>query len=307
MLRRTFLLLNLLVPLGTRPVAAQVTVVDEGSFTVSRNGVRIGREEFSIRTTPNAAAGATYVAQATAVYDELRLFPALTARPSGVPVTYQVEVRHGADVEQKWSGAVGEGRVSARIVTARREAVREFLAADGALLLDDNVFHQYFFLARRRGGLPLPVIVPRRNVQEYLRCAERGQETIDIAGHAIVGAVFAVTGPDGVERQVWVDTEGRVLKVSVPAQGLVATRGGKLERRDRKVFTSVAVRGSSTAVEPVTRTTTRPVAAGAVTTRASTTPGTVDAIRATEAASAAGVVMKAGAAAPGPNADTSMS
>ena len=107
--------------------------------------------------------------------------------------------------------AVGEGRVSARIVTARREAVREFLAADGALLLDDNVFHQYFFLARRRGGLPLPVIVPRRNVQEYLRCAERGQETIDIAGHAIVGAVFAVTGPDGVERQVWVDTEGRVL------------------------------------------------------------------------------------------------
>ena len=76
--------------------------------------------------------------------------PALTARPSGTPVTYQVEVRHGTDVEQKWSGAMGAGRVSARIVTARRDAVREFLAADGALLLDDGVFHQYVFLARRR-------------------------------------------------------------------------------------------------------------------------------------------------------------
>ena len=57
--------------------------------------------------------------------------------------------------------------------------------------------------------------------------------------------------------------------------------GTALERRERNVFTSVAVRESSTAVEPVTRTTTRPVAAGAVTTRASTTPGTVVAIRAT--------------------------
>ena len=224
MLRRASLLLTLAVPFGTRPLAAQVTVVDEGSFTVSRNGVRIGREEFSIRTTPNASAGATFVAQATAVYDDRRLFPALTARPSGTPVTYQVEVRHGTDVEQKWSGAVGAGRVSARIVTARRDAVREFLAADGALLLDDDVFHQYFFLARRRGALPLPVIVPRRNVQEYLRFAERGQETIDITGRAIASAVFAVTGPDSVERQVWVDTEGRVLKVAVPSQGLVAVR-----------------------------------------------------------------------------------
>ena len=57
--------------------------------------------------------------------------------------------------------------------------------------------------------------------------------------------------------------------------------GTALERRERNVFTSVAVRESSTAVEPVTRTTTRPVAAGAVTTRASTTPGAVDAIRVT--------------------------
>ena len=38
--------------------------------------------------------------------------------------------------------------------------------------------------------------------------------------------------------------------------------GTALARRERNVFTSVAVRESSTAVEPVTRTTTRPVAAG---------------------------------------------
>lgn len=206
------------------PATAQVTLVDEGSFTVTRNGVRIGREEFSIRSAPGPTGTILFVAQASAVYDDRRLFPALSARPTGMPVSYQVEVRRGAEVEERWSGSFGAGRVSARITTPRRDAVREFLVADGALLLDDDIFHQYFFVARRRGPAPLPVIAARRNRQEFLHLVERGTQTVDIGGQPLDASTFLATGADGVERQVWVDREARVLKVLVAAQGLMAVR-----------------------------------------------------------------------------------
>lgn len=205
-------------------LAAQVTIVDEGSFTVSRRGARVGREEFSIRSTPTTSGAPVVVAQASAVYDDLRLFPALSARADGVVSAYTLEIRRGAEIEERWTGTVGAGRVSARIARAGVDAVREFLVADGALLLDDDVFHQFYFVARRRPAAMISVIVPRRNQQVVLRLTERGSQTIDIAGQPIVATSFAATSADGVERQVWVDGDGRVLRVAIPSLGLVAQR-----------------------------------------------------------------------------------
>ncbi|MBI2796832.1 MAG: hypothetical protein HYX65_09025 [Gemmatimonadetes bacterium] len=221
-----------LLAAGAVRAAAQVTLVDEGSFTVTRNGVRIGREEFSIRSAPGPNATTIFVAQASAVYDDRRLFPALSARPSGSPVSYQVEVRRGAEVEERWGGSFGAGRVSARITTPRHDAVREFLVADGAVLLDDDIFHQYFFVARRRGPRVLPVIAARRNRQELLRIVDRGSQTVDIGGQPLAATTFLATGADGVERQVWVDADGLVLKVVVAAQGLVALRDDPPKRAE---------------------------------------------------------------------------
>lgn len=210
--------------LAGREARAQVQVVDEGSFTVTRRGARVGREEFSVRAAPTTSGVAVLVAQASAVYGDLRLFPALSARPDGVVISYQLEVRRGAEIEERWTSTLGSGRVSARISRAGTDAVREFLASDGALLLDDDVFHQYFFVARRRPAATVTVIVPRRNQQVTMKLADRGTQTIDIAGQPIVATGFSVTSPDGVERQVWVDADGRVLRVAIPSLGLVAQR-----------------------------------------------------------------------------------
>ncbi len=218
--------LALLLALAAPTLRAQVNIVDEGSFTVSRRETRVGREEFSIRSTPTTSGPAVFVAQASAVYDDLRLFPALSARSDGVALSYQLETQRGTDVEERWSGTVGAGRVSARIARAGIDAVREFLVADGALLLDDDVFHQYHFvaMARRRRAATVAVIVPRRNQQVVLRLMDRGSQTIDVAGQAIVASVVACVSPDGVERVLWADADGRVLRVAIPSQGLVAQR-----------------------------------------------------------------------------------
>ena len=73
------------------PASAQVAVVDEGSFTISHNGSRIGREEFAIRRTPNPG-GDVLVANATVVYTDRRVSPALQTDAAGAPLRYQVEV-----------------------------------------------------------------------------------------------------------------------------------------------------------------------------------------------------------------------
>jgi hypothetical protein len=202
---------------------AQVAVVDEGSFTISREGTRIGREEFAIRRTPNPG-GDVLVANATVIYTDRRLSPALQTDAAGAPLRYQVEVTVGSDVQERLQGRVGRGRFSAQLRTPRGESAREYVVADGALILDDDVFHQYYFLARAgRTGL-VPVVVPRRNVQVTMRVDNEGADAVTIRGNRIAATRYAMTEPDGSTRRIWVDGEGRVLRVTLDARGITALR-----------------------------------------------------------------------------------
>lgn len=219
----------LFASLPLSPVAAQVTTVDEGSFTISRNGVAIGREEFSIRRTPAGEGGAVYVASATVAYDGRRLSPALRADAAGSPLAYQVEVRVGSEVQVRLTGQVGRGRFSALTKTPRGESAKEYVVSDGALVLDDDVFHQYFFVAHsaRAGGTTLPVVVPRRNAQLSMRVEDRGAESVTVGGRALDARHLVLhegAAPGGAERDVWADAEGRVLKVAIAGRGVVALR-----------------------------------------------------------------------------------
>ena len=205
------------------PAAAQVAVVDEGSFTISHQGTRIGREEFAIRRTPHPGAD-VLVANATVTYTDRRLSPALQTDAAGAPLRYQVEVSAGADVQERLQGRVGRGRFSAQLRTPRGESAREYVVADGALILDDDVFHQYYFVARAGRTGAVPVVVPRRNVQVTMRVEGEGAEVVTIGGTRIPATRYVMTEPDGARRRIWVDAEGRVLKVTLEARGITATR-----------------------------------------------------------------------------------
>jgi hypothetical protein len=206
-----------------------VTTVDEGSFSITRNGAPAGREEFSIRKTPGGEGGAVYVASATVAYDGRRLSPALRADATGSPLAYQVEVKVGSEVQERLTGQVGRGRFSALTKTPRGESAKEYVVSDGALILDDDVFHQYFFVAQssRVGGSTVAVVVPRRNAQLAMRVDERGGESVTVGGRALSARHLVLregAAPGGAERDVWVDAQGRVLKVSIPSRGIVALR-----------------------------------------------------------------------------------
>jgi hypothetical protein len=208
------------------PAAApsQVTVVDEGSFTISRSGTKIGRETFTIRRTPGPG-GDVYVANATVEFDTERLSPALRADDSFAPLAYQLEVREGGEVRERLRAIVGRGRISAQVKTAKGESTKEYIVADGALVLDDNVFHQYYFLARRASGAStVPVVIPQRNTQVVMRVSTQGNDAVSIGGRAISARLLVLTEPGGATRHIWVDDQGRVLKVALDARGITATR-----------------------------------------------------------------------------------
>ena len=205
-------------------LSAQVATVDEGSFTITRNGERIGREEFTIRRTPGADGQAVLVSTATVAYDDRRMAPALRTDSAGVPIAYALEVKAGTEVQEQLKGAVGRGRFSAVTRTPKGESAREYLVTDGALVLDDEVYHQYFFVARARSAGAVPVVIPRRNAQVMMRVEEAGEGSVTVAGRALPARHVVLREPSGTRREVWVDAQGRVLRVELPALGIVVTR-----------------------------------------------------------------------------------
>lgn len=214
-----------ILPLGWLPDGkSQVTTLDSGSFTVTRNGNPAGREEFSIRSTPGIG-GNLLKAQATISSDGRRLTPALSTDQAGAPVSYQLEVRAAGEVSERLSGQMNRGRISMHAQSAAGSSAREYVVTDGALILDDDVYHQYFFLSLRGiGSGNVPVVVPRRSTQMMMRVASRGAERVTVGGREVTATRLDLTEPGGAERQIWVDAQHRVLRVAVPAQGIVATR-----------------------------------------------------------------------------------
>lgn len=213
------LLLGSAAPLAS----AQSALVDEGTFTISRQGQTIGREQFSIRSRP-ATGGSSFIANGTTSYSDRRLDPRLETDASGSPVRYVVETRVGAERQEMLSGQVQRGRFSARTRTARGESAREYIVAEGAFILDDDIFHQYYFLAQSDRSGSIPVVVPRRNVQITMRVESGGAERITIGGRALDGRRLSLSEPGGERREILVDAQGRVLRVVIPSRGITALR-----------------------------------------------------------------------------------
>lgn len=211
-----------------RIAPAQPATVDEGSFTISRGGTRLGREEFRI-VRETAGGAATVTARGVAVYGDRRLAPSLQTGGDSAPQRYQVEVRRGAAVEQRLTGQTTTGthfNVQAQLDGG--EAAREYLLERGTVLLDDDLYHQYYFVAQRgaaRGAaVRVPVLAPRRNQQFALWVTADGSDRLTLGGQSVDARHLVLTDRVGGRRELWVDAQGRVLRVLLAAEGIEALR-----------------------------------------------------------------------------------
>ena len=207
---------------------ARTVTLDEGSFRLSIAGKEVGTETFSIRQS-GAGEGAVIIAVGRVVLDGSGRAQELSSElqvggRSLRPAAYEVRVQgNGAE---RITGRVVGSRFSAQIVSAAGESMREYLAGDGAVLADEGVAHHYYFLAKRldAGATRIPIIIPRQNRQVTAQVSAAGSERIAVAGQSIDARKINVAPAGGTARTVWVDAEGRVLRLEIPGSDIVAQR-----------------------------------------------------------------------------------
>jgi hypothetical protein len=224
--RQAAVLLTASVMAAVTPLHAQTGAQDEGTFEITVNGRTVGTEQFTIRQTGIGGSSefiATARVQVTLPTGSLDLASRL--RLTGFdasPTTYEVTV--GGDAPQRIVGNVGAGRFSAKIATPSGEQLREYVASDGAIILDEGIAHHYYFLARRTRSGRVPVLIPRENRQVMAEVIDRGEATLTIRGEQVRLYNIVVRPSAGEERHVWVDALGRVIRVEIPDRGYVAVR-----------------------------------------------------------------------------------
>jgi len=198
--------------------------VDEGTFVISRNGAVIGRESFRIVRSPSAS-GDVFRATAQLALGDQRVVPTLNADSTGAPLSYDVAVQNGPDRQVRLQGRARPGRFSAMLRTRDGESTKEYVVPSSAVVLDDDISHQLYFvtLSGRRAG-PVSVLDPRSNAQITANLERRGEATVEIGGTAVPAQHYVLTAPGIPRREFWVDDGGRVLKVTVPDRGIIALR-----------------------------------------------------------------------------------
>ncbi len=205
-----------------RSADAQTTAVDEGTFRLYLRGSPIGTETFSIRRSGEAD-NATTVAEGRLVLDTgVQTRALLQARgPTLRPTAYKIEVT--GPERQSITGQAAGNRFRATIVSTAGEQMREYLASEGAVVLDEGVAHHYYFLASRDHDR-VPVIIPRQSRQISARVFDEGTETITVAGNDVRATRLRIA-PNGLpERFVWVDSQDRVLRLRIPDEYYLAER-----------------------------------------------------------------------------------
>jgi hypothetical protein len=209
--------------LGIRGVAGQEAVIDEGTFVILHDGIPVGRENFKIVNVPSGG-GQAYRATATIALNTERVTTTLTTDSLGAPLTYDVTVKVGAVLETTLRGSGRPGRFSALSRTRRGTAARDYVVGENPIILDAGVFHEYYFASLIPRRARYSVLEPRTEKQSVMRFEERGDESRHVGRRTVMAHHLALIAPDGSSRDVWVDFTGHLLRVEIPAAGLVAQR-----------------------------------------------------------------------------------
>lgn len=207
------------------PAAAQGIVVDQGQFTVSVRGRRVGTEDFVIRRAGLGVENAIFASGVVKLQTEggaQEIHPLLSATPpDGTADSYQVRVVGPGQMELRLNKS--GRRYVARISSAIGDEDREFPARDDTRILEQGVAHQYYFLRDLREGRRTHVLEPRTRRQLDLMAGPRVDEEIHVGLNVVQARRLDLS--DGEDRRiVWYDRQGRVLRVEVPGSGYVAER-----------------------------------------------------------------------------------
>jgi hypothetical protein len=210
-------------------LAALQAPLDEGTFVVREDTAEVARESFRLNHGRLARGGIGWTLATTIRYDRSRpvvvLSPILDVTTDTLPATLQYNV---ADPRQPMRilGELGRGRFTVRFVARATERAREFPAGGRPVVLDDSVFALYLFAAWRAGGQPsqLTAIVPRGLRRDAIEIQDQGLSATTVNHVPVTLRHITVTGGPNLVVHLWIDANGRLMKVAIPSRRLSAER-----------------------------------------------------------------------------------
>lgn len=216
----------LAVALAASTAAAQVTVLDEGTFSHSVAGTRIGREDFSVRATRSAAPGGSFVAQANVLEGENRRTIVLNTDSIGGPLRFQLEAREATQIVSSVVGERDRATWLGRIIAGARESGREFRLAENTLIAEPGVAHHLWFVLRFGRGRPMILLTPSAGAVDTVILRGMGQDSVQVGARILPARRWELRGlSDGALRwEFWADASGRILRARHPESGLEALR-----------------------------------------------------------------------------------
>jgi hypothetical protein len=217
--------LLLLLASVSSALQAQVTILDEGTFSRSVNGTRVGREDFSIRAA-RSVPGAVFVAQANVLEGERRRTVVLNADSVGAPVRFQMESREANTVVGSVVGERQRSLWSGRILTERRESARELPLPADVFIAEAGVVHALWFVVRFGQGRDVVLFAPSGPAQDTVRIAKGSADSVTVAGRVLEAERWTLSAAGNGELlwEMWLDKAGRILRARQPATGLEALR-----------------------------------------------------------------------------------
>ncbi len=199
---------------------------DVGTFTLLREGARVGREQFSLRHI-GSPEGVEFELRAESAIGDRRLATRLETDSAGTPLRYSAEVRSGTEVVLKLGGQRIRGRFATLARTDRGEAAREYLLPPGSVVLEIEAFHQASLLMHRRDGrtdFRVMALAPMENREREIRVTRESEsDSVTVAGIWLDASRWVIDDSSN-RRVLWTDRDGRLLRVTVPALGLEAIR-----------------------------------------------------------------------------------
>ncbi len=213
----------LVLTYGAVPGAAQVVPIDEATYRLSRNGSVIGEESITIHRL-GLGGDARIIGQSEISFrDGSRSRPRLEATTDLRPTIYRNEFT-GAEEAEVVVSRVGRRFVS-RSRSAAGEAQREFPASGTTAILEPEVVLLYYFLQPwiRTDGAEITALDPRSSVRRQVTMTVLGSEEVRVGRNPIQARHLRLEGNDS-RWEMWVDEDGRILRVGIPSTGFQAER-----------------------------------------------------------------------------------
>ncbi len=187
-------LLLLMLPLAPLSVATAQVARDSARLVVRQGARVIGSEDFSFEVITDGA---------------------------GQAVTFLASADYPPQPVRRVVATAGARRVTVRVVSGEGESAREYPGSGRALLADERML-SLFALAGRLTPGAVTVYAPPPGGRRQAMLEDLGAEPVPDGSGASARHLVLRSGEDVTD--IWLDAEGRLLRVVIPSRNLVADR-----------------------------------------------------------------------------------